>query len=350
MRKHGDPREMKAIVFERHGSVENLHLAVLPDPEPEPGMAIVRVRAVALNGFDPMILKGIPGLTTPLPMIPGGDVAGEVVSLDGQAPFGVRAGARVLVDPAIPKIGSRKGGVLGETVRGGACELLSVPVQNLIPVPDNVTFEDAASLPIAYGTAYRMMIRRAQVAAKDKVLILGASGGVGTCCLQLAKLAGAEVAVCTSARDKGELLRQIGADHVIDTSAEDFVAASHRIWGKPKVFGDGGGADIVINYNGGDSWAQSLRTVRRGGKLLTCGATNGYDPQTDIRFIWSLELNILGSNMWEQADLTELLRLVAERRIAPVKSSVRPLEELPRSLQELIDRRIVGKAVLSVGG
>lgn len=340
---------MKAIVFEQHGPVANLKLSSIPDPQLEPGMAIVKVHAVALNGFDPMILRGIPGITTPLPMVPGGDVAGEVAALNaGEDTLGFRVGDRVLIDPAIPHVGSRKGGILGETVRGGACELLAVPVQNLIRIPSNVSFEDAASLPIAYGTAHRMMLTRAQVAANDKVLILGASGGVGTCCLQMAKLRNAEVAVCTSSAEKGTLLRKLGADHVIDTSKEDFVTATHRIWGKPKVFGEGGGADIVINYNGGDSWAQSLRTVRRGGKLTTCGATNGYDPKTDIRYIWSLEINILGSNMWTQEGITELLRLVAERRIEPVKASVRPLSELPLSLQELIDRKIVGKAIVTV--
>jgi len=341
---------MKAVIFEEHGSVENLKFTDVPDPQLENEMAIVRVRAVALNGFDPMIIKGIPGLTTPLPMIPGGDVSGDIYEIsDCVEAEGFSIGDRVLIDPAIPKSGDKKGGVLGETVLGGACELIAVPVRNLIPIPDNVSFEDAAALPIAYGTAYRMMITRAQVAKNNKVLILGASGGIGTCCLQLSKLAGAEVAVCTGSIEKGEVLRSLGADHVINTSDEDFVTASHNIWGKPRVFGESGGADIVVNFDGGDSWARSLRTVKRGGKLVTCGATNGFDPNTDIRYIWSLELNIMGSNMWLKQDLVELLNMVSDDKIKPIIHSVRPLEELSISIQELIDRKVVGKAILIPG-
>lgn len=336
-------KSMKAIIFEEHGSVKKLKYRTVPKPRAESGMAVVRVRAVALNGFDAMILRKIPGLKTPLPMIPGGDVSGEVVEL----PFGadgieISVGDRVMVDPSMPD----HGGVLGETIPGGACEFLVVPIENLVLIPNGVTFEDAASLPIAYGSAHRMMITRGNVGQGDKVLILGASGGVGTCCLQLAKMMGAEVAVCTRSVEKGAALRELGADHVINTGLDDFVHKIHKIWGKPKVFGDGGGADIVINFNGGESWAKSFRTVRRGGKLLICGATNGYQPQTDLRYIWSLEINIIGSNCWTRTDLTTLLTLVSEGRIKPVISSVRPLEDLPKSLQELIDRKVIGKAVL----
>lgn len=335
---------MKAIIFEQHGPIENLKLADIEAPSPAEGEVLIKVHAVALNGFDPMILAQIPGIKTPLPMIPGGDISGEVVGFGPRTEVpGFTVGSRVMVNPLVPGKG-----VFGETVRGGACELITVPAENLVAIPDGVSYEDAAALPIAYGTAYRMMMTRAQVKAGDKVLILGATGGVGVCCVQIAKLIGAEVAACTSSTAKAEMLRALGADHVINTSEEDFVEVTKKIWGKPRVFDDGGGADIVINYVGGDDWAKALRCARRNGKILTCGATNGFGPATDIRYIWSFELNIIGSNCWSRSDLVDLLALVAEGKLKPAISSSRPVEELAVSFREMQERKVFGKAVLTV--
>jgi alcohol dehydrogenase len=332
---------MKAIVFEEHGGIEKLRYTDFPTPEPGADECLIRVRAVALNGFDPMILNKIPGLKTPLPMIPGGDVAGEIVGFGPGIDVGSwKAGDRVLIDPQM------NSGVLGETVIGGAAEYLAVPMENLISIPEGVSFEDAAALPIAYGTAHRMILNRGRVVAGDKVLVMGASGGVGTCCVQLAKMVGAEVAACTSSAAKGEKLRAMGADHIIDTSTENYVEATRALWGRPRVFGGGAGADVIVNYNGGDSWAECFRALSLGGRLLICGATNGYDPKTDLRYIWSYEFDILGSNGWERSDLESLLTLVQQGRIKPALDSVRPLPELPTSLMDLIERRIVGKAIL----
>lgn len=333
---------MKAIIFEEHGGIEKLRYTDFPTPEPAEGECLVQVRAVALNGFDPMILNQIPGLKTPLPMIPGGDVAGEIAGFGPGDAGDWKTGDRVLVDPLM--IG--KGGVLGETVIGGAADFVAVPLSNLIAIPDGVSYEDAAALPIAYGTAHRMILNRGRVAAGDKVLVMGASGGVGTCCVQLAKMVGAEVAACTSSAVKGEKLRAMGADHIIDTSKENYVEAVRELWGRPRVFGAGGGADVIVNYNGGDSWTECFRALRLGGRLLICGATNGHDPKTDLRYIWSFEFDILGSNGWERADLEALLSLVQQGRIKPALDSVRPLPELATSLTDLIERRVVGKAIL----
>ena len=334
---------MKAIVFHEHGGVDKLRYTDFPTPEPAAGECLVRVRAVALNGFDPMILNKIPGLKIPLPMIPGGDVVGEIASFDLDGETGSWSiGDRVMIDPMM----IAKGGVLGETVVGGAAEYVAAPLVNLLAIPENVSFEDAAALPIAYGTAHRMILNRGRVKAGDKVLIMGASGGVGTCCVQLAKMVGAEVAVCTSSPLKGEKLRAMGADHVIDTSVENYVEVVRALWGRPRVFGDGGGADVIVNYNGGDSWAKCFRALSLRGRLLICGATNGYDPKTDLRYIWSFEFDILGSNGWDRSDLETLLKLVAQGRIKPALDSVRPLAELATSLTDLIERRVVGKAIL----
>src|SRR3954454_18920707 len=240
---------MKAGVFHEHGSLGNIRYEDFPDPELQPDELLIRVAAVALNGFDPMVLRSIPGLRTPLPMIPGADIAGEIVALgDNVAKDQLRVGARV---PVIP---NQADGMMGETKRGGASELVAVPQEYVLPVPDAVSFVDAACLPVAYGTAIRMLETRGQLQSGDKVLILGASGGVGTCCVQLAKAIGCEVIACASSAWKGAKLKELGADHVIDTSTQNYVAEIHRMYGKPRTRG-GGGVDVIINYTGGDTWA-----------------------------------------------------------------------------------------------
>lgn len=333
---------MKAVSFAAHGDIDALGWNDWPDPEPGPGEVLIKIEAAAFNGFDPMVLNGIPTLKTPMPMIPGGDMAGTVATLGAEVPAGRwRSGDRVVVMPLQPGRG-----MMGETLRGGFCEYVAVPHEHLIKLPDEVSFVQAAALPVAYGTAYRMMMTRARVAAGERVLVLGATGGVGTCCIQLAKLAGAEVAACTSSDAKAEKLREIGADHVVNTSKEDAFAECIRLFGKPRVFGEGGGADIVVNYIGGESWAKSLRVARRGGRVLTCGATDGYDPKTDLRYLWSLELDVKGSNGWTVSDLEALLQLVAEKKLDPVIHNVRPMRDARLSMQELIERKVFGKAIL----
>jgi alcohol dehydrogenase len=333
---------MKAIVFHQHGGLENLRYEDYPEPECGPGDCLVAVKAVSLNGFDPMVLRGIPGLKTPLPMIPGADVAGEVVGT-GATVTRWKKGDRVAIVPNRPQKG-----MMGETLRGGACERLAVPEAFLIPIPDNVSYVDAACLPTAYGCAIRMMYTRGKVTKGEKVLILGASGGVGTCCVQLAKLKGCVVLAVTSSDDKAEKLKAIGADHVINERTTDYVEEVIRLYGKPRTWGGPGGVDVIVNYTGGETWARSFRALKRDGRLLTCGATAGYDPKTDIRYIWSFEFNIIGSNGWTVEDHAELLAMIAEGRLKPVIHSVRPLKELAISLEEQIDRKIFGKAVLTV--
>jgi alcohol dehydrogenase len=333
---------MRAIVFHAHGSVANLQLEDLPEPEIGATDVLIRVRATSLNGFDPMILAGSTGLRTPLPMIPCGDIAGEIAALGSEVDSGTwRVGDRVCPHPFV--FGE---GMTGETRLGAACELVRMPAANLLRIPDGVSFEQAASLPIAYGTAYRMLVTRGQLAKGEKVLILGATGGVGTGCVQLAKAAGAEVIVTGSAAWKLERLRALGADHAIDTSREDWVEAVHARCGKPRMFG-GGGVDVIVNYIGGDTWARSLRCLRSEGRMLTCGATAGYDPPTDLRYLWTYEQQLIGSNGWLPEEQVAVLELVASGALEPVIHAVRPLEQTPRSLQELIDRKVVGKTVIT---
>ena len=332
---------MKAVVFHQHGPLNNIRYEDYPEPEFGPADCLVAVKAVTLNGFDPMVLRGIPGLKTPLPMIPGADVAGDVIET-GPEVKRWKKGDRVAVIPNRPRVG-----MMGETLRGGACERLAIPADFLLELPDKVSYVDAACLPTAYGCALRMMYTRGQVAKGEKVLILGASGGVGTCCVQLAKLVGAEVIAVTSSDEKAEKLKEIGADHVVNATQQDYVQWIIDRYGKPRTWGGAGGVDVIVNYTGGETWAQCFRALRHQGRLLTCGATAGYDPKTDIRYIWSFEFNIIGSNSWTVEDHVELLQMIADGRLKPVIHSVRPLCELAISLQELIDRKVFGKAVLT---
>jgi alcohol dehydrogenase len=331
---------MKAVVFETHGPLDNMAYRDAPDPEPGPSEAVIRVRAVALNGFDPMVLRGIPGLKTPMPMIPGADIAGEIVALGAAVDRSAwKIGDRVTVIP------NQDHGMVGETLRGGASELFATDARYLLPIPEQVSFVDASCLPVAYGTALRMLETRTRLKPGEKVLILSAAGGVGTCCVQLARAAGCEVIACASSEARAERLKDIGADHVVDTSRQSYVAEVHRLFGKPRIRG-GGGVDVIVNYTGGDTWAECLHALGRQGRLLTCGATAGYDPRTDLRYIWSFEFNIIGCNGWTRDDQIELLRRVADGRLKPIKHSELPLARFREAMVDLIERRVFGKAVL----
>ena len=335
---------MRAIVFDAHGPIDNLVERDLPRPAPGPGECLLAIKAVSLNGFDPMVMRGIPGLKTPLPMTPGADIAGVVEELGADVPKGAFAmGQRVGVNP------STATGMMGETRRGGLCEYLVVEHTHLVPIPDGVTDEQAACLPTAYATAHRMLFTRGALQAGERILILGASGGVGTSCVQLAKAAGAEVVAVTSSASKAAALRALGADHTIDTGAQDFVQAVWDLYGKPSTRGGGGGVQVCVNFSGGADWARSFRTVAKGGRILTCGATGGYDPQTDIRYIWSFEHTILGSNGWQTEDHTAMLDMIANGTFTPVIDRVVDMGEIRDAMRDLAERRVMGKVVLRVG-
>jgi alcohol dehydrogenase len=332
---------MKAAVYHEHGGTEQIRIEDVPAPICGPKDAIVRVRAAALNGFDPMMLMKTTGLKTPLPMVPAGDAAGEVVETGGEVDASQwPLGTPVTIYPMVPGEG-----MTGETRLGACSQYIRIPATNLVRMPEGLSFEEAASLPIAYGTALRMMRVRGRIAAGEKVLIWGATGGVGVACVQLAKAAGAEVIACGSAAWKLERLRQLGADVAIDTSAENVREAVWQRFGKPSTRG-GGGVDVVVNYIGGDTWVESLKLLGTGGRMVTCGATAGYATGNDVRYIWSYELTIIGSNGWSMDDQAEVLRMARDREIEPVIHAIRPLAETGTAMQELIDRKVLGKLVL----
>jgi len=202
---------------------------------------------------------------------------------------------------------------------------------------------------VAYGTARRMMITNGRVTAGEKILILGASGGVGVCCLQLAKIAGATVVACAGSEEKAARLKELGADHVINYTSNDFVKSAYDLYGKPSRRGADAdkGFDVVVNYTGGDTWVPSMKCLRVGGRLLTCGATAGFAPTEDIRFIWTFELKIQGSNGWARADIEALLQLVQSGALKVVIQKTFPLEGAGEALRAIEDRQVFGKMVVT---
>src|SRR4029453_10643507 len=207
--------------------------------------------------------------------------------------------------------------------------------------------EDAAALPVAYGTAHRMLITHDTVKQGDRVLVLGASGGGGPGRGLLAKHLGAEVIACTSSAEKMAKLKALGADEVINVKEVDFSKWAVEKYGKPQRRSYDGGVDVVINFTGGDTWHPSLGCLKRGGKLLVCGATAGYDPKEDLRYVWSFELNIIGSNSFYDDDLQALMKLIAEGKMRPVIDKVLPLEEAREGLRLIQDREVIGKVIVA---
>ena len=334
---------MKAAVIKEHGGPGVVqYMTSFPDPEAAADEVIIEVAATALNYHDVFTRNGMPGIKVPMPMIMGIDIAGTVRTL-GADVQGVNVGDRVLIDPMIRTV---RGGLIGEMRHGGLAELCAVPATQLVKLPDDVSFEAAAALPVAYGTAHRMMVTFGQIKSKERVLILGASGGVGTCCVQLAKMLGAEVIACASTEDKLERLKALGADHVINYTKADFAKTIYEMFGKPTRRTYDGGVDVVVNYTGGDTWVKSLRALKRGGRMLTCGATAGFDPAEDIRFIWTFELTIQGSNGWTRDDLKALIDLIRTGKIDPTIDSVMHLDRVNDAFALIEDRKIVGKVLV----
>jgi NADPH:quinone reductase-like Zn-dependent oxidoreductase len=332
---------MRALVLRQHGGLENLELVKdHPKPRAEAGAVVIRVRASSFNYHDVFTVQGMPGIKVPLPVVIGLDMAGEIVEI-GEGVSGWKIGNRVLVNPL-----NKKKGLMGEMLDGGMAEYCLVEADQLIAMPDGVTFEEAASLPVAYGTAHRMLITHNTIRKGDRVLILGASGGVGTGCVILSKLLGAEVIACASSAEKMEKLKAMGADETINYREVDFSRWAIEKYGKPQRRTYDGGVDVVINFTGGETWVPSLRCLKRGGSLLVCGATAGHDPKEDLRYIWSFELKVIGSNSFYEENLTDLMKMIVENRIKPVIDEVLPLEKAAEGLRLIRDREVIGKVVV----
>ena len=323
---------MKAAVIEKQGGLENLVYRDWPDPIPREGEVLLRVRACGLNHLDIFVRRGMPGFPVPLPFISGGDIAGEITAV-GPRVNGWNVGDRVALHPVTRE------GMMGEEIPGGMAEYVRVPTENLIRLAPGLDFATAAAVPIAYGTAIRMLFGIGKIESSDLVLVLGASGGVGIACVQIAKMLGARVIAAAGSEDKCKKLRQTGADYTIDYSKQDFSREAWTLSGKT-------GVDVVVNYTGGDTWIPSLRALKRRGKLLTCGATAGFDTRNDMRFIWVRELQILGSNGYSKQDVATALDHAAAGRVKPVISHRLSLSEAREAERLMEDRNFFGKIVL----
>ncbi len=333
---------MRAMVLRQHGDLDMLQVENdYPRPVAGPGQVVLRVRASSFNYHDVFTVKGMPGIKVPMPVVIGLDLAGEVFEC-GEGVSGWEAGARVMVNPI-----NRQKGLMGEMLDGGMAEYCVCNADQLIRLPDAVSFETAASLPVAYGTAHRMIVTHNTIKKGDVVMILGASGGVGTGCVLLAKKLGAYVVACAGGPEKCQAMLDIGADEAVDYLAVDFSKWAQERFGKPQRRSYEGGVDVLINYTGGDTWGKGLRIVKRGGKVLVCGATAGFDPKEDLRFIWTFELQIIGSNSFYNEDFDSLLSMCAKGEIKPLIDKVLPLEQAAEGLSLIRDRKVIGKVVVT---
>jgi NADPH:quinone reductase-like Zn-dependent oxidoreductase len=339
---------MTAMVLREHGGPEVLRLEQLPIPEPGPGEVRVRIKAVALNHLDIWVRKGGPAFHLEYPHRLGSDVAGVIDALGAGAVGEV--GAKVIVQPGLSCMRCaaclsghdnlcRYYKILGENTQGGYAEYIVVPQVNLAPYPERLTFPQAAASILTNLTAWQMLVHKARVQPGETVLVQGAGSGIGVAAIQIAKLYGAEVIATASTADKLERARALGADHVIDYTKQDFVAECKKLTGKR-------GVDAVIEHVGGEVFAASIRAVRSGGRVVTCGATAGFHPPIDLRHIFFRQVEVLGSTMGSKADLLAVLAHVAAGRLDPVVHEVLPLARAADAHRLLEERRAFGKVVL----
>ncbi len=340
---------MKAVRFHAHGGPDVLRYEDAPDPIAGPGEAVVRVRACALNHLDLWQRRGMERVQIPFPHISGADVAGEVIS----APQGEYApGSRVMLQPGLSCgrcaacLDGRdnecpKYDVLGYRSDGGYAEMVKVPVQNLIAIPDAIGFVEAAAFPLAFLTAWHMLITRARLRAGEDVLVLGAGSGVGQAAIQIASRHGARVFATAGTDEKLTRARQLGAYDVVNHSSQDLA-------GRIREFTSGRGVDVVVEHVGTATWDKSLKSLTRGGRLVTCGATTGHDAQIDLRVLFTRQISLLGSYMGRKSELLRAAQFFFAGELRPVVDTTLPLSEAAEAHRCLEARRQFGKVVLEV--
>ena len=341
-----ESQPVKATRFHQHGGPDVLTYEDAPDPQPSRGRAIVRVRACALNHLDLWQRRGLERVRIPLPHISGADVAGEVVD-DGAGD--VPVGTRVMLQPGI-SCGScamctsgrdnycPNYDVLGYMSDGGYAELVSIPVENLIPIPEHISFGDAAAFPLTFLTAWHMLMTRAALRAGEVVLVLAAGSGVGQAAVQVAKAHGARV-FATAGPTKLEQARALGAEHVIDHYAEDFAQRVRELTNRT-------GVDVVVEHVGEATWERSVRVLARGGRLVTCGATTGHRAALDLRHLFARQLSLLGSYMGAKPELRRAAEMFFAGVLAPVVDCVLPLRDAREAHERLENAQQFGKIIL----
>jgi NADPH:quinone reductase-like Zn-dependent oxidoreductase len=334
-----------------------MEIGEVPTPAPGPGQVQVRVTAAALNHIDLWLRQGLPALHVPLPHVSGGDVCGVVSALGAgvRSMAGAAEGDRVLLNPGISCgrcVACLDGRdnfcpdyqMLGEQTWGGLAEYVVVPAANLVPAPrGRIALDDAqlASIPIAFITAWQMLVDRARIQQGETVLVLAAGSGVGTASIQIAKLYGARVIATASTDEKLAAARALGADETINHASADIVAEVKRLTARR-------GADIVVDHVGATTFGKSVVACAKGGRIVVCGATAGYEPVLNLRHVFWRQLSILGSTLASKARLPALLELFAAGRLRSVVDRVQPLEDIGEAHRRLESRATFGKLVLSV--
>lgn len=347
------PDTMRAVGFTEHGDIDRFELLEVPRPTAGRGDVLVKVAACALNRQDLLAVRELDHYVPDLPFWGGGDVAGRVAAV-GEGVGGWAEGDRVVVNPAMPcgecewciqGEGSMCADyrVLGEHVHGGFAEYIAVPAENLYPVPDGVSLERAAAAPMAAGTAWRALASRADLEPYHDILVVGATGGLGTYAVQFASrvLNAATVYATTSSDERAAFLRDLGADHVVNYTETDFSSA---VWSAT----DGRGVDVVYNSVGGETWVPSLRTLANGGVLVTSGATAGPNPETEIRLMFVRQVDVRGSTTHNMREFEQAMESVLAGPVEPVVDEIYPVEEYAAAFRAMDDREHRGKLVLDI--
>ena len=338
---------MKAVRFHEHGGTDVLRYEDAPDPDLRAGEVIIRVRACALNHLDIWNRRGVVKL--PLPHILGADVAGEIVESSDSL---LQAGTRVMGQPGLSCgrceacLDGRDNecpryDVLGSQSNGGYAEFVKLPVQNVVPVPDAIGFVEAAAFPLTFLTAWHMLITRARIRPGEDVLVLGAGSGVGQAAIQVAWLHGARVFATAGNDDKLARARELGAHDVINHHAQDLAEEIRRLTNKR-------GVDVVIEHVGTATWERSLKCMARGGRLVTCGATTGYDARVDLRFLFARQYSLMGSYMGTKAELLRAAQFFFTGQLRPAVDRTFALSDAVAAQQHLEQGKQFGKVVLEV--
>src|SRR5687768_13452902 len=340
---------MKAVIFRQHGGPEVLEYTDVPEPQPRANEILVEVKACALNHLDIWVRGGLPGIEIPLPHILGDDVAG-VVKQVGELVTWVKAGDEVMVQPGV-SCGHCEAclsgndnfcheyDMLGYRRDGGYAELVAVPGVNIFPKPAQLSWEEAAALPLVTVTAWHMLVTRANVQPGEDVLVHAAGSGVGSLAIQIAKLRGARVIATASTEDKLAKAKELGADDVLNYSNAEWPKEVRRLTNKK-------GVEVVFEHTGAATWTGSIASLRSNGRLVTCGATSGYAAETDIRQVFYRHLTILGSFMGSKAELLEAMKFIELGKIRAVVDQVLPLKQARRAHELMEDRAQFGKLVL----
>jgi NADPH:quinone reductase-like Zn-dependent oxidoreductase len=342
---------MKALAIYEHGGIDKLQIADLPKPSIGPDDVLINVKAVALNHLDLFVRNGSPTLKLSMPHIPGSDVSGIIAEV-GANVTELKVGQRVAVNPGLSCghcefcIAGEESlcaefKILGEHLTGGAAEYVRVPAVNALPMPDGISFEQAAAASLVFLTAWRALISRARLRAGEDVLVLGAGAGVSTAAIQVAKYAGARVFVTSSSDDKLQKAKQIGADVLINYSTQEWDREVFKATNKR-------GVDVVFESVGAATWLKSIRSLKRGGRMVVIGATTGPHPQEEVGYIFWKQIEIIGSTMASQSEYRQVMKLVFRGELKPVIDVVMPLERAREAHARLEKGEQFGKIVLTV--